>query len=246
VIRRQYKNPPIEEALCELRFQGSAEWDLSAPAQFQERLRSTYGGKPRTQNVVATNVMAGSPQGPAALAVIQGQAKLQFPDADGKRLVSVAPDLLSVHVLRPYGGWEDFHQRIADALAAYEAILHPSGAVRLGVRYINRVAIRGENINLRSYFLCEPPQVEGLPASLASFVHRVEHVYEDGARIFVTYASIDGAASPEFLLDLDVILDPSAPLPLDKVMATVDELRDRERTAFEAIITSKSRELFDA
>jgi len=246
MTRRQYKNPPIEEALCELRFAGGSEWDLSVPVQFQERFRAVYGGKPRTQNVVAANVVAGPAPAPPSLAVVQGLAKLQFPDVEGKRLVSIAPELLSVHVLKRYGGWEDFYKRISDAIAAYQAILAPAGVVRIGVRYINRVAIPGENIDLREYFLCEPPHIDGLPTAVGSFVHRVEHVYEDGVRIFVTYASIDGASAPEFLLDLDVILEPSEPLQIEGIMAVVDDLRARERAAFESIITDKSRELFDA
>jgi len=246
VTRRQYKNPPIEEALCEFRFAGGAEWDLAVPARFHERLRAEYPGKPRNQSVLSANVVAG-PQAPASLAMVQGLAKLQFPDADAKRLVSLAPDLLSVHVLRPYSGWEDFRRRIKDALDVYRSICAPVSILRLGVRYINRVTPPGgDPLDLRQYFLCEPQPINGLPSQLASFVHRVEHVYEDGIRLFLTYASIEATAAPEFLLDLDVIHEPSSPQSIDGIMDVVNDLHAREGAAFEAIITDKSRGLFDA
>lgn len=36
--RRRYRNPPIEEALCEFYFDPSEEWDLTIPG----KLRSFY------------------------------------------------------------------------------------------------------------------------------------------------------------------------------------------------------------
>ncbi len=36
--RRRYRNPPIEEALCEFRYPPGQEWDLTIPCKFYLRL----------------------------------------------------------------------------------------------------------------------------------------------------------------------------------------------------------------
>jgi uncharacterized protein (TIGR04255 family) len=47
-------------------------------------------------------------------------------------------------------------------------------------------------------------------------------------------------------LDLDVILEGMEPRPVAEALKTADDLRQREREAFEATITDKLRDLFDA
>jgi hypothetical protein len=44
--RRQYKNPPIEEALAEFRFVPRQEWDLTIPGKIHQHpnIRDAYRG----------------------------------------------------------------------------------------------------------------------------------------------------------------------------------------------------------
>ena len=61
-------------------------------------------------------------------------------------------------MLRPYqdpsstegGGWEEFAPRIAAALEAYRKVVEPNGINRVGVRYINQIAMPGLTSGLRS------------------------------------------------------------------------------------------------
>jgi uncharacterized protein (TIGR04255 family) len=49
--RRKYRNPPIEEALCEFRFAPSQDWDPTVPGRFHEKIREIYPAKPREQRI---------------------------------------------------------------------------------------------------------------------------------------------------------------------------------------------------
>lgn len=49
--RRRYKNPPIEEALCEFRFHPDQEWNLTIPGRLHGELADEYSGKPQEQKV---------------------------------------------------------------------------------------------------------------------------------------------------------------------------------------------------
>ena len=99
-----YKNPPIVEAICEFRFSADTDWDLTIPGRLHERLGSEYTGKPRSQEVVQAELDRET----SALRVSQAVARVQLPSADGTRMVAVGPRVLSVHVLKPYPGWEEF------------------------------------------------------------------------------------------------------------------------------------------
>ena len=92
------------------------------------------------------------------------------------------------------------------------------------------------------------PDVKGLPDHQNSFLSRVGYVYGDGVHLVLAQRSID-APPPnqvEFLLDIDVIWANTEPVGKDVALAKAVDLRDRERDAFEAVITDKARELFDA
>ena len=96
---RIYQNPPIEEALCEFRFNPNQAWDLTIPGKIHIKLHLEYGGKPQEQNVVGIELTPQAGQVPN-LNFAQGLAKVQLPTEDGKRMVAVGQDVLSVHMLR--------------------------------------------------------------------------------------------------------------------------------------------------
>lgn len=249
MTRREYKNPPIEEALCEIRFVPGSEWDLTMPGRFYEEVRGQYDGKPRQQAIMEAQLQAAPRVEDPMFQLRQESSKILFPDAEERRLVGIGPNILSVHVLRPYPGWEDFRSRIDEACRAYRSIGNPKAVQRIGLRYINRVVVKGTSIELDDYFTVSPEPPPNLPLTMAVFLNRVESVFDDEPiRLTTTFASVD--APPEhsaFLLDLDVTREwsPEA-LPLEELMGQLEELRRRERDAFEETITNKAREVFDA
>ena len=251
--RRRYKNPPIEEALCEFRFQPDQDWDLTIPGKLQLALGNEYSGKSQEQRVV--NVSLNAQEGkPSRLSYDEGFAKIHLVTEDGKRQVGVGKDVLSVHMLRPYqdprhpekSGWDEFRPRIEKALNAYWKVAEPIGVCRIGIRYINKIVIPQKAVEVERYLRCALPVVSGFPDRLNSFMSRVDYAYEDGVRIVLSQGSIN--APPDhvgFLLDLDVIWESPESVAQDEALAKAENLRNRERTAFEAVITDKAREVFD-
>jgi len=249
MARRQYKNPPIEEAVCEIRFAAGPEWDLTFPSRFYESIKDQYPGKPRQQALMEAQLQAAPRVENPMFQLRQESAKLLFPDADERRLVGIGPNVLSVHVLRPYTGWEDFRSRIEEAYVAYRKAADPKAVTRIAVRYINRIVIEGTSAELDDYFTVSPQLPPTLALSMAVFLNRVESVFDDEPiRLTTTFGSADAPdQNLAFLLDLDVTRDWSPGiLPLQELLSQIDELRRRERDAFEATITNRTREVFDA
>ena len=252
--RRRYKNPPIKETLCEFRFNPGEGWDFTIPGKLQTELGGKYSGKPREQKAIQVGMDLQDGK-PSNLQYEEGLAKVLLVTMDGKRMVGVGPDALSVHMLHPYqnppypesSGWNEFKPRIASALDAYWKVAKPDGVRWVSIRYINRIVIPGSDIRVEEYLRCASPEVHGLPEDYSNFVSRVEYLYPDNVRLVLSQGSV--IASPEhaeFLLDLDVIWESTEPVQRDVALEKADNLRTRERVVFEAVITDKAREIFDA
>ena len=252
--RRRYRNPPIEEAVCEFRFQPDQDWNLTIPGKLHVELGEEYNGKPQEQKVV--NVTLDSKEGrPPSLSYGEGLAKTHLVTPDGTRQIGVGKNLLSVHMMRPYqsplcsdkSGWDEFLTRIQRALHAYWNVVDPKGVNKVGIRYINKIVIPRETVRVEEYLKCALPDVDGLPDWLSNFMSRVEYFYEDGVRLVLSQGTTNApGAHVGFLLDLDVIWETTEPVVLEKALVIAGDLRAREREAFETVITDKARELFDA
>lgn len=251
MTRRIYKNPPIEEALCEIHFASTRDWDMTIPFLFREKIKHLYSGKTREQNLLRAGLQADLSGMAPTLMLEQGFGKIQFLSEDEKQIVGVGKNLISVHVIRPYPGWEHFEQRILEVLGAYIDAVHPSGVTKLGLRYINKIEIKASGpIDLAKYFVSPPWGPTELAGKLVNFIDRHEYVYNDNPITAVmTFGSVQAPKDVQaFLLDIDLIWQWTAePLPPPtEIMQKINDLRTRERVLFESLITDVTREVFDA
>lgn len=252
--RRRYKNPPIEEAICEFHFIPGQEWNFTIPGKLHTELSNEYAGRPQEQKVVQVGLETQDDK-PPNLRYGEGLAKVQLVTEDGNRMIGVGPDVLSIHILRPYqstigsqsGGWAEFYPRIQAAVEAYWKVSEPRAVSRIGIRYINKIVIPQKAVKVEDYLKCAMPNVSGLPDHINSFMSRAEYNYQDNVQLIILQGSIETPPnSVGFLLDLDVIWQGADPVTQDDALIKVIELRERERRVFETVITDKTRELFDA
>ena len=248
--RKIYKYPPIEEALCEIRFVDDTEWDPMFLLQFQSQIKDTYPGKPTLKLPLDVDLRTESDQRDATFHSKGEPFRTQFPDRQGRSLVTVGQNSLSVHMLQPYKGWEEFRLRIEDALHKYSITTRYSYIRRIGLRYVNKIVIKGtEPLYLSDYFTFPPTIPVTSSVGIARFFSRTEYIYLDHPiKLIQTFSDterVNGDAI--FLLDLDVIWKfNDLQLPVNEAMEKIDELKERERDAFEGSITKHSREMFDA
>ncbi len=247
--RRRYRNPPIIEAVCEFHFAPGLDWDPTLPGKLHAELSNDYPGTPRHQQSVELGVQfrEGSPHN---FRFGEGPRKVQLITKDEKRIVGVGPNVLSVHMLRPYQdphdsdeiGWDKFRPRISRALDAYWGVAQPQGVTRIGIKYINKLVVPGEVATGKKYLRCALPEVDGLPNHLVNLMSHVEYAYRDGVKLVLSQGTVENG----FILDIDVIWESHDALARENTDALIDDLRTRERQVFEAVITDKARGLFDA
>lgn len=253
--RRQYGNPPIQEAVCEFRLKSGAPWNLTIPGKLQLALQESgadYAGNPRQQTEFEVNFET-HPGAAPHLRYREGPGKTQLLTTDGRRMVSVGPDVVSVHLLHPYqdprlgvdAGWPEFAERIRSALDAYWRVASPEGVLRVGVRYINRLPGAVSLDDMHRFLRSAPPSVNALPDRMTAVMSRIEYRYGDGAHLVLSQGTAPGH-DPILLLDLDVFRESEAPMSASEALTWAKKLREREREAFEALITDDARSLFDA
>jgi len=248
VGHRSYRTPPIVEALVEVQFGATDEWDLTIPGKLHEHpsIKTAYPGKPRQQKAVRATIRPVAGQS-TDVTVQDSVARILLVSADEKRLLSLGQDALSVNTLAPYEGWTMFRPRVEAAIKAYADVTGAREIRRVEVRYINRIEVADTDVDLADLFNCGSMFPVAIPSELRAFFQRTEHIYDDGTRLLLTFASVvAGSGASGVLLDLDLAHDAVQPIYFDQVMSTIDDLHDREKKAFEAVITDRTRKLFDA
>ena len=173
---------------------------------------------------------------------------LQFLREDEKAFVQVGPDLLAVNHLALYPTWEGFLPLVQDALVAYAAIAQPRGLRRIGLRYVNRIAIPTNPVDLADYLNFRPFIGPGLPQRMSGFILGVQVPYDDGRDILRLQLTTDepGALdSVVVLLDMDYFMAQPEAVLLPKALEWIEIAHARVQEAFEACINNRLRTLFN-
>lgn len=240
---KKYLNPPIAEAFCDFQFIPNQPWDMTVPGLFYEKIRSEF---PVKKQQIRFGIGFPLKIDDKNTPIIQPAQRMQFFRQDEKSLIQLAPDRLSVHVLRPYSKWEAFKPMISKALKIYKEIANPKGFNRIGLKYVNKISFDEVSIKLEDYFNFFPSLPKNLPQDQQGFFVKVEMPYNDHNRLLLTLASIipGGAEKLAILLDLDFVMAVPEAVLLTEADDWIETAHIRVEGAFEECITDKCRVLF--
>jgi uncharacterized protein (TIGR04255 family) len=129
-----YRQNPLVEVICQLKFPPLLKIESEPPAAFQERIRKEY-----------PMMVEGSPDQPIlppAIAKALGQAvpgffqgrTYSFQSEDALWKVVITREFLALSTTR-YSRWEEFRSKLQIAVDALVASYEPSFFVRVGLRY---------------------------------------------------------------------------------------------------------------
>lgn len=167
---------------------------------------------------------------------------------DGLRLLGCGDQLLTVHVLAPYPGWENFREATLEAVGALPEETRSNGVSSIGLRYIDQIMLPPDKTELTDYFTIVPTLPPEMPPQLRGF-HWVTLTTdpEDGLTTHLTVAGAPGRPGERpVLFDLTVEQggNPLCSLVSEDWITKLDELHVRLRDIFESAITETTRELF--
>lgn len=241
-----FKNPPIVEAVVALRFSGGETWTEAQRASMIAALTVEYAGPAEEQFEHQFELQVQGSQSRTAQSMKPARVLLRTEDRSA--LAAVGAGAVSVHVLRPYPGWDVLLGRVERAVAV---VLAHSGSVALSevtVRYIDRIAVPSTStLPLAEYFPAIPPRPAAMPVALTGF-HCTTASSDDEASARLTLAAVTPQEGEQFVMLYDLQLSKAfagdVPLAVDRLREVLDVLHDRQYEIFMQSITAHTQELF--
>ena len=249
--RREYRRPPIVEALCQFNFATPLKWSPVLPGMFYERIRAEYPGEPAVQQQVQANFQFPNDEaGEAQFNLGQGEQRLIYKNEAHDKLIVLSPSTVSANSLPPYEGWPSLLARFESMLGRTKDVLRGAEVSTVTVRYINRIFIpMPEPIELDQYFDLPFRAIGGEGAVTSSIFQRFESDLDrHGTNAVRTFSSVELSGDEEgggaFVLDLEFRRALATPATFEAALGITDELKIAENLEFETCITGRTRELF--
>jgi uncharacterized protein (TIGR04255 family) len=244
---RHYRNPPIREAIIDLRISARPELQI-------EELRAAHDGEerryPHTESIYHTVGQLELKFGESATASASAQQHhvgFKFSDSDGRYVWQSRVDGLTVSRLVPYADWATFRDEARRIWTLYRDRVHPVSIDRLAVRYINRFDLPEAVVDLKRYFRTSPEVSPELPQALSGFFMQLRIEDEPGLEALISQAVVppprEGTAS--VVLDIDLFARKDIPQDEEGLWKFFERLRSEKNRIFEACITDDARRLFD-
>jgi uncharacterized protein (TIGR04255 family) len=245
MAEQPYKEPPITEAVIELRF--AASIDPDDIAKVSGDFKSLY---PLQHPIVDLRVNLNLPSSPQAVTTAQPiethGSRLSTENQD--QIVLVWPQIFVCSQLALYPGWDVFFERFRRDWGVYKRILGYRKITRIGVRYINRIDIPATVATIEHEdYLNVYPHIPAIFPSVHSYnMVTIIPLPDIGCTLTLNSSS---APSPllghaAFIVDQDIFKEGDLPQNDDAIYALLKQIRAKKNEVFEACIKPRARELF--
>lgn len=227
---------PAVEAAVEFRVGMAGPVPESAYATFRDGLVAQY---PSAQNIrfVMPSVHIESAT-EIRTEVANSLVGIRLVTADRKVIVQAKSDGLTVSRLSPYGTWEELIGLVQDLWSRYVQVFKPVAVVRLGARYINRIPLGAEPVDLDTIMTAGPKVPAGLPQTVDQFLTRIVVPIERlGAMVSITQTmertvAPSGALASSILMDIDAFREGEHAVDSPALWETLNRLREAKNMAF--------------
>jgi len=244
-----WKNPPILEAVLDLRVTLPSSVGMPQLADFQQGLADHFPTQ-EPQTTVQFGFEAQPGQAPAVQEPVSDTIGYRLQSADGQRVIQVQRFGFSFSRVGNYDSWDKFSQEARELWQRYLEVAAPESVTRLGLRYINRIHIPfgAGPIHLQDYLLTAPEIAADLPQQLQSFFMRLVLPSADGTSLanviqVVEPTPPDAVALP-FVFDIDAFKQGTFEPDSEAIWDAFASLREFKNQIFYKSITDQTRRLF--
>lgn len=240
----QYAHPPVVEALCEVHFVEAA-WDETVPGRFYDRVAKLGFEQKEPIEMHEANLVIDGPEGPSA--TLRQRTRMRFANADRTRLIQVEPNLVVLNQLRPYPKFETWAPVTIAVAEEFAQLTGGSPVGRIGMRYINHIALPGKRVDLDDWFTVAPKLPISWQDEVGSFLVRAQRLITERMSLVLTFGSAPSREGDSaFLLDLYAETAAQPAVPASSIARLLDEAHASIEEAFEGSITQALRDRFHA
>ena len=245
---RSLRNPPITEALVDIRIAHVAGVSAATLAPLRDELAAEYPEVEERRKAEAK--LAVTPQGIETSTQDLGFAGLFVKTQDGRLIAQFRDDGFTLNMLRPYSGGDDLIGRALSLWSRYVEFTKPRAVVRLALRFINHLDLpyeRGDDI--RKFLPAAPFIPDELPQAVSDFLVR-SAVHDDQtgiSAILIEKLALapQGATTMPVILDIDTFIAKQLPTTGAALRPRLEALREFKNRAFFALLTEEAIGLYE-
>ncbi len=239
-----YSRPPITEAIIDLRVEPRKDLTLTELERCWAGQESAYPRKGVLKRAVG-QIQIGGSEG-FSHSGSSAEIGFIFTSADAKQLFQVHLDGFTTNRLGSYPGWNAVRDEARRLWNVYRECARPHKVVRIAVRYINRLDLPGQRVELKEYVKTGPEVAAEIAQPLESFVMQLAVPQQDirgTLRLAEALVAPPGPDTVSVALDIDLFRAENVPADEETMWRLFEDLRHRKNKIFEACITDKTREL---
>ena len=242
-----YKQPPITEAVIEIKFVTTFD-----PVRLDEANKKFAKNYPQHQAVkqqlIKINLPNKEQQGSKATAQREESVGHRRSDPDVTQLLLALPSSFIVSQLAPYSGWEAFFKRFVRDWNVWKRVMGHNEIARIGVRYINRIDIPVvDNVaRFEDYLNYYPHTPTSLDPVLAYAIQTENYLSNIDCKLTINSAVVEAPILDHmsFVVDQDISREFNPPQKDSEIMSLLEQIRLEKNRIFEACITDKARARF--
>ena len=242
-----FPNPPITEAVLDIRVELPTDIDLASLAKFHEAILERFPNKEERFSW-KSGFQFKKGAAPEILQASGGADGYLFKSVDGKKIVQARLDGFSFNKLKPYERWETLRDEAKELWALYITIAKPVAITRLALRYINKIDIPLPLKDFKEYILTLPEVAKGLPDVFRGYFMTIE-MLDPKADLCATIIEalkpipVDSKSLP-LILDIDTYKNIRLKPDDGSLWLIMEQLRDFKNRIFLESLTPKTKEMF--
>lgn len=193
---------PIVEAAIDIRIVPSVKWDETS---LQRELKQCLPDYPKIVPLRGARFEINAKKLLNPAVEDFGCVSLKLHSGDNLHIAQFNKDAFVFSRLKPYENWEQFSAEALRLWDIYCELLKPKQVTRIGLRFINRIAIKQEKVELADYYKYPPASLKELNWTLAHYLHHdVMQVPETSyaVNLIKTVQNVPGEIG--LILDIDV------------------------------------------
>lgn len=195
---------PIVEAVIAISVVPSVTWDeISLQSKLKQRLPDFPKVEPLRHE--RYQIAVGKQVNPTVEDL--GCVGFKFQSIDNLHIAQFNKEAFVFSRLKPYEDWGQLSKEALRLWAIYCELFKPKDVKRIGLRFINRIAIKQEKIELADYYKYPPASLKELNWTLTGYLHHdVMQVPETSYRVNLikTVQNVPGEIG--LILDIDVFM----------------------------------------
>jgi len=233
------KNPPVVEAVCEVRFNNGFDLDQATVDGFYEKIKTIFPKRDKVKfeeiKVEFDKVPDKSPRSNHTIS-----ERDRFLSTDNYQFVQIDKGIFAVHFVNKYSSWSDFSSKIFAVYEAFCSFLPEKSIKRVGVRYVNAIEIKVPKIDYSEYLNIYPLSKNIISSDNSLFsLELLDRSHDDHQTVIRMQRQMNPEYFSRFILDIDTFSENIGILNNASFKQKADDLHESLEKVFFATLTEK-------